>query len=66
MSGWDWEKLGAFGSKLTALETLPSFFKGLVGFLVSGLLISFGAPFWHDVLSTFTGVSRKLRGRSLT
>lgn len=32
-----------------------------LGLLISGLLISFGAPFWHDFLSSISGVRRKLR-----
>lgn len=34
----------------------------LIGFSISALLISFGAPFWHDFLSSFGGISRKLKG----
>ena len=31
----------------------------IVGLCISGLLISFGAPFWHDFLSAFTGIKNK-------
>jgi hypothetical protein len=60
--GWNWKKIENFGLKLTEWESVPSFFKTLLGFLISGLLISFGAPFWHDFLSTFTGIKKKLGG----
>ena len=43
---------------------LSSFFRvlaKLLGFSISALLISFGAPFWHDFLSSFGGISRKLK-----
>ena len=35
----------------------------LIGLLVAGLLISFGAPFWHDFIGTFTGLRKTLRGK---
>lgn len=34
----------------------------LLGLFVSGLLISFGAPFWHDFVGSFAGLRRKLKG----
>ncbi len=34
----------------------------IIGIGLSGLLISFGAPFWHDFLSSFTGIKNKLIG----
>ena len=33
----------------------------LIGLLVAGLLIGFGAPFWHDFIGTFTGLRKTLR-----
>jgi hypothetical protein len=35
--------------------------KKIIGLIVSGLLISFGAPFWHDLLSSVTSLKRMLR-----
>lgn len=60
--GWTWNGLREFISKLTALQSIPSFFKKIFGIFISGLLISFGAPFWHDFLATFTSINKKLRG----
>ena len=34
----------------------------LLGLFVSALLISFGAPFWHDFVGSFAGLRRKLKG----
>lgn len=34
-----------------------------IGLLIAGLLISFGAPFWHDFIGTFTGLRKTLRGK---
>lgn len=35
----------------------------LFGFIISGLLVSFGAPFWHDLLSSLSGINRILKSR---
>lgn len=35
----------------------------LFGFIISGLLVSFGAPFWHDLLSSVSGINKLLKGR---
>ncbi|MFQ5685116.1 MAG: hypothetical protein ACE5GV_00500 [Candidatus Scalindua sp.] len=35
----------------------------LIGLLIAGLLISFGAPFWHDFIGIFTGLRKTLRGK---
>ena len=32
-----------------------------IGLCIAGLLISFGAPFWHDFIGTFTGLRKTLR-----
>ena len=55
--GWTKEKFSQ------AFEGLGAFVNKLLGLFVSGLLISFGAPFWHDLLSAFTGLRRRLRKR---
>jgi hypothetical protein len=36
-------------------------FMKVVGIFISALLISFGAPFWHEFLSSFTGIKQKLK-----
>jgi hypothetical protein len=38
--------------------------KKFLGFIISGLLISFGAPFWHDLLSSLSGLNQKLKGQA--
>jgi hypothetical protein len=43
-----------------AFDGLGPFVNKLLGLFVSGLLISFGAPFWHDFLGSFAEVRRKL------
>lgn len=40
---------------------LCALIKKLVGIIISGLLISFGAPFWHDFLQSMTGINKILR-----
>lgn len=37
-----------------------TFIYKLTGLLIAGLLISFGAPFWHDFIGTFTGLRKTL------
>jgi hypothetical protein len=46
-----------------AVENIGTFLNKLIGLFISGLLISFGAPFWHDFLSAFVGIKKTLRGR---
>jgi hypothetical protein len=48
-----WEK-GEFG------ETMG--FNKLMGFFISALLISFGAPFWHDFLKSFINIRKTVAG----
>ena len=54
--GWTQE---AFDRAFTGLGPLVN---KLLGLFVSGLLISFGAPFWHDFVGSFAGLRRKLKG----
>jgi hypothetical protein len=35
----------------------------LIGLCIAGLLISFGAPFWHDFIGTFMGLRKTLTGK---
>ena len=53
--GWTKEKLFAVFTGWSA------FFNKLLGLFISGLLISFGAPFWHDLLSSFSGLKKILQ-----
>ncbi|MBC8551771.1 MAG: hypothetical protein H8D23_19155 [Candidatus Brocadiales bacterium] len=55
--GWTDEKYSK------ACKDPGSFIYKLIGLLVAGLLISFGAPFWHDFIGTFTGLRKTLRGK---
>lgn len=55
--GWTNDKF------LQVFEGLGSFFNKLLGLFISGLLISFGAPFWHEFLSSFVGIRKRLRGK---
>ena len=38
-------------------------FNKAIGLLASGLLIGFGAPFWHDLLTSLVGIKKVLRGK---
>jgi len=38
-----------------------AFFNKLLGIFISGLLISFGAPFWRDLFSSFSGLKKILQ-----
>jgi len=46
----------------SAFSSPGSFFYKLIGLLLAGFLISFGAPFWHDFIGTFTGLRKILKG----
>ena len=46
-----------------AFKGIGSFLNKLIGLFISDLLISFGAPFWHDFLTVFVGIRKTLRGR---
>ncbi len=55
--GWTEDKL---------YEVFQGWWHGIykfIGLIISGLLISFGAPFWHDFIGTFTGLRKTLRGK---
>ncbi len=55
-------KLGWSTKRISEVFRSPGgFFNKLLGLFLSGLLISFGAPFWHELLSTFAGLRKKLR-----
>lgn len=56
-------QLGWADGKITkACNSFGSVVYKLIGLLIAGLLISFGAPFWHDFIGTFTGLRKTLRG----
>ena len=44
-----------------AFKDIGSSLNKLLGLFISGLLISFGAPFWHDFLGSFAGIRKTLR-----
>ncbi len=48
----------------TRFENICLFLKKLLGIMISGLLISFGAPFWHDLLESVVGVNKILRSKA--
>jgi len=45
---------------LSQLKNPLSLLNKIIGILISALLISFGAPFWHDYLSTFVNIRKNL------
>ncbi len=53
----------ADGKIREACSSFGPFVYKLIGLLIAGLLISFGAPFWHDFIGTFTGLRKTLRGK---
>jgi len=53
--GWTKEQL------LAVFTGWGAFFNKLLGLFISGLLISFGAPFWHDLLSSLSGLKKILQ-----
>lgn len=57
--GWKGDE---FGKTFSNFEI---FISKMVGFLISALLISFGAPFWHDYLETFVKIRRSLARKSI-
>ena len=60
--GWSWEFFSHLGEIDGFLKTVLYCFKKVLGIIISGLLISFGAPFWHEFLGSFTGIRNMLRG----
>ncbi len=57
-------QLGWADGKITkACSSFGSVVYKLIGLLIAGLLISFGAPFWHDFIGTFTGLRKTLMGK---
>jgi len=75
--GWTWPRLtGLFepperyecrGDQALELRCRYAVFtrilSKLFGFIISGLLVSFGAPFWHDLLFSVSGINKLLKGR---
>jgi hypothetical protein len=54
--------LGWTKGKLFAVFTWwGAFINKLLGIFMSGLFISFGAPFWRDLLSSFSGRKKILQ-----
>ncbi|MCG8688915.1 MAG: hypothetical protein MI892_28860 [Desulfobacterales bacterium] len=52
----------ADGDFYAMFKSAPTFFSKVCGFIISALLISFGAPFWHDYLKTFIGIRKVVAG----
>jgi hypothetical protein len=64
----DLDELGAYDSfGLVPFEypglTLATFLPHLVGWLIMALLLSLGAPFWHDTLESLFGIKNLLRDK---
>lgn len=55
--GWTTAKFNS------AINGFWSFISKFIGLLLAGILISFGAPFWHDFIGTFTGLKNTLRAK---
>jgi hypothetical protein len=49
------------GKSLAVFTAWGAFFNELLGIFMSGLLISFGASFWRDLLSSFSGLKKILQ-----
>jgi hypothetical protein len=49
------------GKLLGVFTGWSTFLNKLLGLFISGLLISFGAPFWHDLLSSLSGLKKMLQ-----
>jgi len=57
--GWtnDWEKLGRIYEKKESSANLAVFaIKKITGLLLTAFLITFGAPFWNDILKAIVGL----------
>ncbi len=50
-------------SLLVGIYMLLDVLSKLIGLCIAGLLIGFGAPFWHDFIGTFTGIRKTLMGK---
>jgi len=51
---------GWHDTDLSQMKNPLSLLNKIIGILISALLISFGAPFWHDYLSTFVNIRKNL------
>lgn len=49
-----WQKGASGGQPSEAIDTLPKFIMELLGALFTGLLVSVGAPYWHDLLKSLS------------
>ena len=55
-------KSGSVSKVKTGMNIFFQVAEKLLGLTISGLLISFGAPFWHDLLSSLSGLKQRLQG----
>ena len=62
--GWRWENFTTVKYDENPKRYILYWFKKFLGIFISGFLISFGAPFWHDLLGSFTGIRNILRGKT--
>lgn len=59
-------KLGWTRKKIEESVSPDNLFNKVLGIFISGLLISFGAPFWHDMLCAMSGINKILREKRKT
>lgn len=55
--GWTKDKISG------ACNDIGSLLLKLIGMVIAGLLISFGAPFWHNFIETFAGIKSTLKAK---
>lgn len=59
--GWRVKELKKLFPKPFSWQYIFLLLKKILGLTISGLLISFGAPFWHDLLGSLTGINKVLK-----
>ena len=53
-----WQRPGTGARPADAVDTWPKFLMEFLGALCTGLLVSVGAPYWHDLLKNLSGLGR--------
>jgi hypothetical protein len=51
-----WQAPGGAGQPSNQIDTLPKFLVEFLGALFTGLLVSVGAPYWHDLLKSLSSI----------